>query len=53
VVPVECSSRVSQVKRLEFLGTEVGWFEVAMGGLDHDREFAEQYQAWLAQKIAA
>jgi hypothetical protein len=23
------------------------------GGLDHDRELAEQYQAWLAQKIAA
>jgi len=37
--------------------TELGTYPLRISrierGLDHDREFAEQYQAWLVQKIAA
>jgi transposase len=60
VVPVGTTLRAERNAAkisLTTASTELGTYPLRISrlerGLDHDREFAEQYQAWLAQKIAA
>ena len=60
VVPVGTELRTARNAAkisLTTASTELGTYALRISrlerGLDHDREFAEQYQAWLAQKQAA
>src|SRR5665213_582911 len=60
VVPIGSTLRADRNAAkisLTTASTELGIYPLRISrierGLDHDREFAEQYQAWLVQKIAA
>jgi transposase len=60
IVPVGTTLRADRNAAkisLTTASTELGTYPLRISrierGLDHDREFAEQYQAWLVQKIAA
>ena len=60
VVPVGTTLRADRNAAkisLTTASTELGTYPLRISrierGLDHDREFAEQYRAWLVQKIAA